>query len=338
MTTMEFVHDATAPAQALQATAVAGAGFELLIGLSTLTRADRTDAKPSWVPALAAVSPELRRAVERVGPRSSELWLHLLGLALERPDDVVAAVRQTAPGELRRHLVGVHVPAWQALVGAAALEAAAAGDPALLAHDRYYAGEARDALGVVLPLSPAQTKRRVLDVLERFEDEAFDRSVVDVLEHDAEAKRRLALPPLALVEAATGGYRYEPEPGLDRIALVPHLAARPWLLLCQHRRTRIVCYPLREREGLEERALLLGRALADEGRVRMLRRLAAGDATLAQLAETAGVARSTAHHHLSHLRAANLVTLHGNARAYWFTLRRDGLADARALLAALAGD
>jgi DNA-binding transcriptional ArsR family regulator len=337
MTTMEFVHDATAAAQPLRADLVAGPAFEVLIGLSTLTRADRSTARPGWVPELAACSPELQDAIGLVGAQSSELWLHLLGLALERPSDIVGAVRKTPAGELRRHLVGVHVPAWRSLVGAAALEAAAAGDPALLDHERYYAGQARESLGVVLPLGAAQTKRRVLAVLERFAAEAFDAAVVPELEHDIDAKRRLELPPLRLIEEATGGYRYEPEDGLDRVVLVPHAAARPWLLLCQHRRTRIICYPLREDEGLEERALLLGRALADEGRIHMLRRLAAGDATLAELAEAAGVARSTAHHHLAHLRAAGIVTMHGNARAYWFTLRRDGLADARRLLGELGG-
>jgi ArsR family transcriptional regulator, cadmium/lead-responsive transcriptional repressor len=91
-----------------------------------------------------------------------------------------------------------------------------------------------------------------------------------------------------------------------------------------------------EEKGLEGRALLLGRALGDEGRIAMLRRLAAGDATLAELAEAAGLAKSTAHHHLAHLRAAGLVTMHGNARAYWFTLRAEGLADGRRTLGELA--
>jgi ArsR family transcriptional regulator, cadmium/lead-responsive transcriptional repressor len=81
---------------------------------------------------------------------------------------------------------------------------------------------------------------------------------------------------------------------------------------------------------------VLGRALADQGRVAMLRRLAVGDASLTELAEVAGVARSTAHHHLAQLRAAGLVTMHGNARGYWFTLRPEGLADARRTLSELA--
>ena len=85
---------------------------------------------------------------------------------------------------------------------------------------------------------------------------------------------------------------------------------------------------------LEERALRLGRALGDERRVRILRRLVAGEASLGELAETAGLAKSTAHHHLAHLRAAGLVTLRGNARGYWYLIRTEGLGEAQALVGA----
>jgi DNA-binding transcriptional ArsR family regulator len=322
MSTTIFVHDAMPAAQPLRVEVVAGAGFELLIGLSALTGPEGS---------LEGASAGLRRAVERVGVRSAELWLHLLGVALAHPDDVVEGVRALDGAELRRHLAGVHVPAWRTVAGIEALEATAAGDPRLLDHERYYAGQARESLELLLPLTAAQTKRRVLDVLTRYEGELFDRNVIAVLERDAEAKRRLVVSPEELIEIAAGGYRYEPEPELGTVALVPHVAARPWLLLCQHEQTRIICYPVPVEERLEERAFLLGRALGDEGRV-----LAARDVTLAELAEAAGVAKSTAHHHLAQLRRAGLVTMHGNARAYWFTLRAEGLADARRLLGELA--
>ena len=327
MAMTEFVHDAMPAMQPLRVEVMAGAGFELLIGLSSLTGPEGS---------LEGSSPGLRRAVERVGVRSGELWLHLLGVALDHPDDVVAGVQALDGTELRRHLTGVYVPAWRTVAGLEALEATATGDPGLLDHDRYYAGQARASLELLLPLTPAQTKRRVLDVLTRYQGELFDRGVVAELERDAAAKRRLAVSPEELIEIAAGGYRYEPEPELGTVALIPHLAGRPWLLLCQHDRTRIICYPVPEEERLEERALLLGRALGDEGRVRMLRVLATRDASLAELAEAAGVAKSTAHHHLAQLRRAGLVTMHGNARAYWFTLRAEGLADARRLLADLS--
>lgn len=293
------------PAQGLRVDVVSGSAFESLIEQYVRTREEG----------------------------SSELWLHLLGLALERPDDIVGAVRACDPRELRRHLVGVHVPAWRGLVGADALEETARGDTSLLDHDRYYAGAARGALEPLLPLTPAQTKRRILAALEAVHVEP---AVLEELERDAAAKRALAVSPEDLIDIAAGGYRYDPEPELDRVVLVPHAAARPWLLLCQHERTRIICYPLPSPEALADRALALGRALADEGRVRMVRRLAAGDASLTELAEIAGVARSTAHHHLAQLRAAGLVTMRGNARGYRFVLRPDGLAGARRTLSELA--
>jgi DNA-binding transcriptional ArsR family regulator len=288
------------------------------------------------------------------GEGSGELWLHLLGLALELPASLdaagfVDAVSATQAAELRRHLVGVHVPAWREVAGAETLERAAAGDRAaaseLLRNDRYYAGKARDALGGILPLSAAQTKRRIVADLRRFVDDAFgkqEREAVALLEEDARAQRRVAAARggEALIAAATGGYVYEPEPEFARVVLIPHLAAAPWLLLCQHRDARLICYPVERQpddagEAVAERALRLGRALGDERRIRILRRLVAGEASLGELAEASGLAKSTAHHHLAHLRAAGLVTLRGNARGYWYGLRAEGLGEARSLLGEL---
>ena len=341
-----YVYDAMSAEPPLRVEVRPGSSFELLFGLSTLTRRDRSGQLPGWVPErLDACSPELQEAVDRVGAGSAELWLHLLGLALEHPSDVVAGVRALDGLELRRHLLGVYVPAWQTVVGPELLEAAAAGDPKaavrLLEHDRYYACEASDSLAQILPLSAARTKQHVLAVLDLFEREAFEPvadALVTELERDAAAKQRLAgsVTPEELIASAASGYVYEREPELDAVVLIPQLASRPWLLLCQHASTRIIGYPVADHATLDERAVLLGRALGDETRVRMLRNLAAGEATLAELADLAGIAKSTAHHHLAHLRAAGLVTLHGNARAYWFVLRPEGLADARRLLGELA--
>jgi DNA-binding transcriptional ArsR family regulator len=322
----EFVYEAMPVGRSAAIRVVSGAGFETLIGVSALTRDESS---------LDGCSPSLRAAIERVGTQSSELWLHLLGLALARPDDVVEAVRATRPAELRRHLAGVHVPAWRQLVGGGALEATARGEPTLLDHDCYYAGRARQSLELLLPLAPLETKRRLLAVLEGYRDEVLDPTVVAELESDAKAKDGLDLPAARLIALAAPGYRYEPEPELPEVVLVPHKALSPWLLLCQHERTRIICYPLPEQQAVEDRLLALGRALGDEKRVRILMRLTDGDASLGELAETARVAKSTAHHHLAQLRAAGLVEMHGNAQRYWFSLRREGLVDGRRLLAEL---
>lgn len=335
-----------APAQRLEVRA--GPPFELLIGLSALGRAER---EPSWLPpSSAACSPALRAALAETGDSAGETWLHFLGLALEHSElDAAAFVARVAAlpaRELRRHLVGVEVPAWRTVAGVDTLERAAAGDDravaALLAHPTYYAGRARDALGTLLPLGARETKRRVVAALRLFAAEALaphESAVGAVLAREADRHRRLAaeLPPEAAIAAVTGGFVYEPEPELGRVVLVPHLAARPWLLLCQHGDARIICYaahdePRSSEEELGARALRVGRALGDERRLRMLRRLAAGEATLAELAAASGVGKPTAHHHLGALRAAGLVTLRGNARGYWFSLRPQGIADARTVL------
>jgi DNA-binding transcriptional ArsR family regulator len=325
-TTLEHIRDVMPGRGGLHVEVRAGAPFELLIGLSA--------------------------AGERDG--SGELWLHLLGLALELPASLdaagfVEAVAATDAAELRRHLVGVHVPAWREVAGAETLERAAAGDPAaaseLLGNDRYYAGHAQAALAPILPLSAAQTRRRIVADLRRFLRAGFakqEAEVVALLEADARAQRDVAAARggEAAIAAATGGYVYEPEPEFARVVLIPHLAAAPWLLLCQHRDARLICYPVERPthdtgEAVAERTLRLGRALADERRIRILRRLVAGEASLTELAEAAGLAKSTAHHHLSQLRAAGLVTMGGNARGYWYRLRPEGAGEAAATLRGL---
>jgi DNA-binding transcriptional ArsR family regulator len=336
----------------LRVEVAAGAAFELLIGLYAATTPGE-EHRPSWVPARDAWSPELTADVAAAGEGSGEAWLHLLGLVLELPHDdarsFAAAVARVDERELRRHLVGAHVPAWVRMVGAETLERAAAGDEAaveeLLTHPRYYAGRAAESLGPLLRLPARDTKERLVTALRSFAAEAFapyEHEVVAQLRAGADAARDLArsLSPDALVTRVTGGYVYEPEPELDRVLLVPHLAARPSLLLCQHRTARVICYPLAEEHAdpetaLRERTVALGRALGDELRVHILRHLAVRDASLDELAESIGLARSTAHHHLAQLRAAGLVALRGNARGYSYVLRPDGLAEAQRALGEL---
>ena len=341
----------SAPSPALEVEA--RPALELLIGLSAAT-SPKERREESWLPARTTWSPELASAISVVGERSGEAWLHLLGLALELPAEdagtFVDAVSRVDARELRRHLVGVYVPAWEAMVGADTLSRAALGDASaiatLLQHPHYYAGRAAEALSPLLELSAKETKRRLTEALRIFAAEVFAPRETDVmaeLGEEAEKARALAstLAPQALISAVTRGYVYEPEPEFERVVLVPHAAARPLLLLCQHRAARVICYPvsperLDPEESLSDRTVRLGRALGDERRVHILRRLASGDATLDELAHASALAKSTAHHHLGQLRAAGLVSLRGNARGYWYSLRPEGLADAESVLGELA--
>lgn len=327
--------------------------LELLVGLSAATSAAEPH-EETWAWPRAGWSEELGDAVAACGERSGEAWLHLLGLALELDPSPAREFVEALDGidalELRRHLVGVYVPAWVTLVGADMLESAAAGDePAiatLLDHPRYYGTRARESLSALLAVSAQETKDRLLATLRPFADEVFaprEAEVMDRLHAEAEATRARAevLASRELIAAVTRGYLYDPEPEFERVVLVPHEGARPLLLLCQHRDARVICYPLPQERldpeaELAERAVAVGRAIGDARRVRILRRLVEADATLDELAEAVGLARSTTHHHLTQLRTAGLVALRGNARGYWYALRPDGLADAQRAIGELA--
>jgi DNA-binding transcriptional ArsR family regulator len=335
-----LIRDVTLRDPPLTVQAEAAGAYELLIELSALP-AERAPAGT-------------RAALEGVGDRSGEVWLHLLGLATEAPAPrdaaaLLASLEAADPLEVRRQLLGADVPAWRRLIPPEAIEAAAAGDRAaqarLLDHPRYYGGAARQALAVLLPLGPEETRLRLQEALGRWHEESFaarEPGLVELLAADALATRELAatMAPARLVELVCGGFAYEPEPECPRVLLVPHLAARPWLLLCQHRDTRIICHPARrqdrdERAATAEGLLRLGRALGDEQRQRILAALAGGPRDLDELAVTVGLSRSTVHHHMGLLRAAGLVGLAGNARRYRYGLRREAAAEATALLASL---
>lgn len=346
------VHDVMAPAQ-LRVEVEAGTPFELLIGMyatGTPGDEDGRERHQSWAPRLEDCPPATRGALKALGKRAGELWLHLLGLALDRrgadASAFVSDVSAVKPLELRRHLLGTYVPAWTRMIGADVLEAAARGDERaakkLLAHDRYYGGRARESLALLLPLTPAETKRRIVAALRAYADEVLrpeEERLRRELQEEAAAKSLLgeSVPGRELITASARGYIYEPEPEFSRVVLVPHVAARPWALLCQHRDARVICYGIARDELDPERARAdelerLGRALGDSKRVAILLRLRHSQATFAELAEEVGLARSTTHHHLAQLRAAGLIALRGNARGYHYILDRRGFAAAEAVL------
>lgn len=317
---------------------------ELLIGLFA-TGTPRDSRQASWAPASIAQCPApVRAPLRAIGARAGEIWLHLLGLALDVPGEAAGfadLIEATDAIEIRRYLVGEHVPAWRAIVGADTLAAAAEGDhaagDALLRDRRYYGGRARESLKTLLPLSADETRARLAAAVRAFETEVFapvEAVTMRTLAEAAATANELAasLPPEALIDRLAGGYRYEREAGLDNVVLIPHTAAQPWLLLCQHRASRVICHPVSTEEPAGERLLQLGRALGDEGRIAILARLRRGPATLQELADEVGLAKSTVHHHAALLRAARLIALQGNASRYVYVLEDDGVATAQRLL------
>jgi DNA-binding transcriptional ArsR family regulator len=310
-----------------------GSGFEALAATSVLVSGDRTtgEAWPHRLP--GHLTTEI---IELTGDTSGELWLHLFAAATDLPGEpdlaaVTAWLAGESPARLRRVVVGADVPAWRQVAPAGILDAAAEGDPdavaAMLADERHYAGRAAAALAVLAPLDPVETQRRLVAAVERLRPAIPPRLEAELLAAQR-AFVRDHIPaersdPLAVLDAAAGGFAWTPEQGTRRLVLVPHLAAAPQLLLLQHRDARVVGVAADDQES-PSRLSTAYAALGDEQRLRILQLLAHRELGVSEVARELGIAKSTAHHHLAALRRAGLIRLVGQAWRYAYRAREDG--------------
>lgn len=187
---------------------------------------------------------------------------------------------------------------------------------------------------------PAEVKSDLIALLSEWAELAGDLvgEGLPAMERDAQARRRRAESATAdeLVEEATNGVKLSRHPGLEKVVLLPSYVFRPWVLLSEHEGVRIICYPVADEFVEQEsaapppRLVKLFKALGDEGRLRMLRRLSAGPASLSDAAELLDVAKSTAHHHLAILRQAGLVLVDPDDGTY--SLRQQLVPEATELL------
>jgi DNA-binding transcriptional ArsR family regulator len=289
---------------------------------------------------------ELAKALDEIGDRSGETWLHLLCLCVDigpprSLDNLLDHVSGMDARWFRLVLLGIGAWSWRSIVGADVIEAAAHGDESaaeiLLSDERYYGRSARAALSKILPLSPTETQRRFVDALEAFRD------TVDV-EHLSASLDQVAARIDALadtegwwetIEILTG-YRYVAEPEALRVVVMSHLAG-PGLVLAQHEDTRLIVFGNTPPGTPAERVVSLGKAISDPTRVQLLTLIRDRPSQLGELVDATGLTRSTVHHHLRLLREAGLVSVEGNARSYRYGINQRGRSDVSTLLTELLG-
>jgi hypothetical protein len=196
--------------------------------------------------------------------------------------------------------------------------AAAAGDrSALPAMRRIAESQGRAAEVEPILLTTATNLRSlVIDALRDLPGELYaGPGAAELLERDALAASEQLFDSRDLetvVERLTRGLMYKPEAGITGLVLVPSLVHRPWTLVLDHAHRKVFCYPCRLESELTAPDLgliAIYRALGDGTRLRILRRLAGGPASVAQVSEQLGLAKSTVHEHLLSLRTAGLVRL-----------------------------
>lgn len=274
---------------------------------------------------LEAVPADLREAAESMLLGSHKVAAHLLGIVYETPKPRTFAafmerLEATDPVELKLHLFGHFGSAVEHLSARDVIERAARGETA--AQEEFLASLAEwsDKHAMVkglLELGADTVKARIVELLPRWYEQVFlpyEPEWRAEAERDAETKRALARrhSPEQLVELATRGYQYTPGPEIRTIAFFPSWWMRPWVILWEHKGTKIFCSPIApaEQEGASAAEVArVYKALGDEGRLRLLQRLAEGPLKLSEAAAELGVAKSTAHHHLAILRQAGFVTI-----------------------------
>ncbi len=263
-------------------------------------------------------------ALERLRTPTGEHWSALLALAarVDPSCDVaglVAVIEDLEPTELKLTMMGSDrgSPGSESSLSPDVFHAAAAGDHAAVDHllQRAETGgwdsDVRPLLGIPAPTLAALVLEAIRDLPQvcylQHEDD------LGLLERNAvKTEASLAGPEevAAVIERLTYGVQYRQEPGVARVVLIPTLVYRPWTLIEAFADTKLFCYPARPDSELSAPdAVLIGiyRALGDGTRLRLLRRLAAGSATVGRLSAELELAKSTVHEHLLSLRSAGLV-------------------------------
>jgi DNA-binding transcriptional ArsR family regulator len=313
---------------------------------------DTFDLGGDWLRArLEAVEPDLLEAVDAMLLGSQKVAAHLLGIVFETPKPRTFArfmerLEALDPIELKLHLFGRY-SASDHLIAPEVIERAARGDKA--AQDEYLEAlsdwtDKHEMVRSAFERGPDEMKARLVDLLPRWYEQVFLPNAGDwraEAERDAEAKRALAArhPPEQLVEFATRGYQYSPPASIRTLAFFPSWFMRPWVILWEHKGTKIFCYPIAPapEEGTSPAEIArVFKALGDEGRLKLLRRLSEGPVKLSEAAAQLGVAKSTAHHHLAILRQAGFVTIRDEDENV-YSLRRDLLPQAGELLSGYLG-
>ncbi|MEN8041929.1 MAG: winged helix-turn-helix domain-containing protein [Actinomycetota bacterium] len=309
------------------------------------------DLGADWFDDLAeGLSQETMATIEKLG--CGDLWLALVTLLPETSEggsvaDFISFLTTYEPADLRMRLLQYYdsfEDEHRELMADVA-EGNSAEIDNLLSMSSMTKAEAKpwkDALRFLLEMSPEETRAFIVGALSAFQSEVFEeheRAFRSNLEADYQAKKKMArrLSPGRVIEIATNGIALADDHTRLPIVLVPNMITRPWVVMTMSSDVFIVNYPVSDDcidadpDAPPSWLVKLHKALGDERRLRILRTLSQGDASLAELSKDADIAKSTLHHHLMLLRAAGLIRVEvGEDKRY--SLRGDSLPEAAAYL------
>lgn len=325
-----------------------GLAYEFLMTLTAIQDAKvhfEYELGKAWFEqARVRLSPSLRAGIDGFW------WTHLLGLAYESapPRDVQALIAQVESldaFEIRLYTLGYYERDTHRVIAPEAIRRAADGDKEaqkqFLKASLLEKSPGREIMRRLLALDAETEKQQLLEVLRLGYGEIFceqEAHILPILQRDAEAKRVLqqTIGPDRFIELATNGMEYIPEPFTRTVLLIPSFVIRPYICEGYYRNIKTFCYPVADESLIEDtaappqRLVRLYKALADERRLRMLKKLAVQEYSLQEMADELKVAKTTLHHHFVILRSAGLVLLRTSDHRY--RLRKEMLSDVSDLL------
>ena len=264
----------------------------------------------------------LRGLIKTVDSGFAFNWTDIIGFLSEgdAPQTLPEAVDRIArmePVDLKLAMLGYHVVGYRKVVGEDLFREAAHAGAAAVKKFRLRAKRHGRGGGPLVSLPPDLVAGRTIEILRSLPTEFYlpDARAAGSLRASAESACELAqtLAAEAVVERLTRGIVFSGEPGISDLLLIPNLVSRPWSLVLEHEATKIFSYPIRvpqDPDRPQPELVELYRALGDETRLRLLKRLRKGQTSFGRLSRELRLAKSTLHHHVVVLRNAGLVQIH----------------------------
>ena len=315
------------------------------------------DLGPEWIEEVRAKTPDdLATELMSLGGPWFYVWLSISALLLSAPhphdpDHVFDWLESIDEQRLRRWILGHTCHSTdQALI-----EQAATGDIDAVVDlvspnsEEEESAEANEMVAYAREvLFTDGLPERFARVIKRFRSEVFteyEDEFAGAISRAAAARRAAPTRGSAkeVVEEVTSGIDFEIPIGITRVVLVPSVITRPLSLVDSARGTLVVYYGIADEfvdsdpEAPPSWLVRMYKALSDDKRLRILRRLSEGETSLDELTEMLGLSKSTVHHHLSQLRGAGLIRVHipsdeSKSKQKHYTLREQSLSDAGAFL------
>lgn len=167
----------------------------------------------------------------------------------------------------------------------------------------------------------APLKKHLIKVMDSWYQEVVEgnrQETEAILEKDYQSKKEMQqkVSSEELVQWATGGVAYTPEPSVHTVLLIPQFIYRPWNIEADIEGTKVFYYPVaNESVSPSDRYMpdyflvQKYKALGDEVRLKMVKLLSEKPRALQEMTEKLDIGKSTIHHHLKILRSAKIVEI-----------------------------